>query len=109
MFVVYAAVILLRPLSDFKVRKTLLTIVEDVAVIPTHDWCSFVLDLLCDSIDKVQKEGETVNGCVLILLAVFCYRYPFQGSYYPKSLPLVKHVPDEVSFKKVAKGERSWF
>ena len=73
LFVVYAAAILLWPLHDFKVRKTFLTLVENVAVIPTHDWCSFVFDLLCDSVDKVQKVGETVNGCVLILLAAFFY------------------------------------
>lgn len=84
-FVVYAVVILLWSLSDFKLRKTLLTFVQDMVVIPTHDRCSFVLDLLCYSIDKVQKKCKTVNGCVLILLDAFFYRYRFQGRYYPKS------------------------
>ena len=61
-------------------------------VILTLDWCSFVLDLLFDSVDKVQKGGETVNGCVLILLVAFCYRYPFQGRHCPKSIPLIKYL-----------------
>ncbi|CAO2827418.1 unnamed protein product [Amaranthus hypochondriacus] len=64
---VYSAVILLWPLSDFKVRKTRLTFVEDMVVIPTHNSCTFVFDLLCDLVDKFQECCKRKKKLVLVI------------------------------------------
>ncbi|XP_057536313.1 uncharacterized protein LOC130814246 isoform X2 [Amaranthus tricolor] len=53
---------------------------------------AFSIIKLKSKTDKVQKGGETVNGCVLILLVAFCYRYHFQGRHCPKSIPLIKYL-----------------
>lgn len=91
LFVLYVVSILLAPLPDFKIRKTVYFAISNPALISSFDWCSFTLDSLCDTVRRVNGDNHInfVNGCVLVLLVCYCYRFPFQERPYLKSLPLV--------------------
>ena len=98
LFVLYAVYILLAPLPDFKIRKTLYSAIFNPALIYSFDWCSFTLDSLCDTVRRVNGDNRInfVNGCVLVLLVCYCYRFSFQRRPYPRSLPLVQHLSEKL-------------
>ena len=37
-----------------------------------------------------------MNGCVIVLLVPYCYRLVFKGQRFPKTLPLVKNIFDQM-------------
>ena len=98
LFVLYVVSILLAPLSDFKIRKTVYSAISNLVLINSFDWCSFTLESLGDIVRRVNggKRINFVNGCVLVLLVCYCYRFPFQGRPYPRSLPLVQHLSEKL-------------
>ena len=81
LFVLYAVSILLAPLPDFKIKKTLYSAISNAAMISSFDWCSFTLESLCDTVRRVKGDNRInfVNRCVLVLLVCYYYRFPFQG------------------------------
>lgn len=70
----YFVSILLAPLPDYKIRKTVYSAISNPAMINSFDWCSFTLESLCDTVRRVNGHNRIsfVNGCVLVLL-------PFHG------------------------------
>ena len=92
LFVLYSLAILLAPLPDFKLKKSIYPCTVDASAINKFDWCSYILDNLCEAIERSTK---FVNGCVLILFVCHCYRYPHQGKSYPDSLHLIKQMLDD--------------
>ncbi|CAO2837969.1 unnamed protein product [Amaranthus hypochondriacus] len=97
-FVLYSLCLILAPLPDFRLRRSIYPAIADAATIQSFDWCSFVLDTLCESIRRVNSDNSVkyVNGCVLILLFCYCYRFPYQGKPYSRSLPLVKNISEKL-------------
>ena len=63
LFVFYSLSILLAPLLDFKLKKSIYPCIDDASVIKTFDWCTYVLDNLCVA---VERSSKFVNDCVLI-------------------------------------------
>jgi hypothetical protein len=37
-----------------------------------------------------------VNGCAIILLVAYCHRLVFKGQRYPRSLPLIQNLTDQM-------------
>ncbi len=72
---------------------------EVVSAIETFDWCHYTLSVLASSIARILKPGSThstMNGCAIILLVAYCYRVVFKGQKYPKSLPLIQNITDQM-------------
>ena len=88
---------MLAPFPDFKIRKTFYSAVANPSRINFYDWCSFTIDSLCDTVHRVNGDNciNFVNGCVLLLLVCYCYRCSFQGTPYPKYLPLIQHMNEK--------------
>lgn len=55
LFVMYSLAILLAPLPDFKLKKYVYPCIVDASKINKYDWCSYVLDNLCDVIERSAK------------------------------------------------------
>ena len=98
LFVLYDVSILLAPLPDFKIRKTVYSAIVNPATINSFYWCSFIVESLCDTVRRVNGDHHInlLNGCVLVLLVCYCYRFSFQGRLYPRSLPLVHQLNEKV-------------
>ena len=99
LFVLYAGSKILAPLPKHKIRYNLLPVVVDLSSIPTFDWCHYTLSILASSIARILKPGSThstVNGCVIVLLVAYYYRLVFKGQRFPKTLPLVKNISDQM-------------
>ena len=60
LFVLYV-VMVLTPLPAHRLRKNLFTVVEDTSTICEYDWCSYVLNVLFDSIYKVLNVVFSIN------------------------------------------------
>ena len=97
LFVLYTVSILLASLPDFKIRKTVYSAIANPTSINSFDWCSFTVEILCDTVRRVNGDNRInfVNGCVLVLLVCYCYRFPFRGRD-PRSLPLVQHLNEKL-------------
>ena len=50
-----------------------------------------------------------VNGCVLVLVVCYCYRFPLQGRPYPRTLPLVQHLSEKFLKTRFEAGRASGF
>ena len=109
LFVLYVGSTILAPLPEHKIIYNLLPVLEDVNSITPFDWCHYTLSILSSSIARILKPGSThstVNGCVLVLLVAYCYRLVFKGQKFPKTLPLVKNISDQML--KTRFNEERW-
>ncbi|KAL8552342.1 hypothetical protein ACS0TY_001151 [Phlomoides rotata] len=91
-FVLYALLSFLDPSPNRLVITKYLKSLEVIQEISKFDWCSFILDKLCESI-KRYKTGicKVVGGCVLLLQILYFHRLKWQGIAEPNTLPLLKH------------------
>ncbi|KAL8543323.1 hypothetical protein ACS0TY_004026 [Phlomoides rotata] len=91
-FVLYALRSFLDPSPNRLVITKYLKSLEVIQEISKFDWCSFILDKLCESI-KRYKAGicKVVGGCVLLLQILYFHRLKWQGIAEPSTLPLLKH------------------
>ncbi|KAL8485939.1 hypothetical protein ACS0TY_028011 [Phlomoides rotata] len=91
-FVLYALLSFLDPSPNRLVITKYLKSLEVIQEISKFDWCSFILDKLCESI-KRYKTGicKVVGGCVLLLQILYFHRLKWQGIAEPSTLPLLKH------------------
>ncbi|KAL8542752.1 hypothetical protein ACS0TY_003579 [Phlomoides rotata] len=91
-FVLYALLSFLDPSPNRLVITKYLKSLEVIQEISKFDWCSFILDKLCESI-KRYKTGicKVVGGCVLLLQILYFHRLKWQGISEPSTLPLLKH------------------
>jgi hypothetical protein len=99
LFVLYAGSSILAPLPENKIRYNLLPVVEVVSSISSFDWCQYTMSVLGSSIARIFKAGSTystVNGCSIILLVAYCHRVVFKGQRYPRSLPLIGTLNDQM-------------
>ncbi|KAL8555917.1 hypothetical protein ACS0TY_003652 [Phlomoides rotata] len=91
-FILYAFLSFLDPSPNQLVITKYLKSLEVIQEISKFDWCSFILDKLCESI-KRYKTGisKVVGGCVLLLQILYFHRLKWQGIAEPSTLPLLKH------------------
>ncbi|KAL8529866.1 hypothetical protein ACS0TY_007068 [Phlomoides rotata] len=92
LFILYALLSFLAPTPNRQVITRYVKSLEVVEDIPKFDWCSFVLERLCDSI-KLYKTGvsKVFCGCVLFHQIVYFHRLKWQGVSSPSNIPLIQH------------------
>lgn len=106
LFVIYACGCFLAPTSTGYVDPKLLLSVQDVGLIRTFDWCSYVIDKLAYSIRNFRETDFcSVSGCVVVLLFCYLHRFNYLGRNAPSSLPLCSHWTDKIIEDRIG-GEK---
>ncbi|KAI9071588.1 hypothetical protein K1719_046455 [Acacia pycnantha] len=111
LFVIYALGTLLCPTASIKVSDALLKVIvatkEDFR---EFDWCTFVLNELCNSIgdykSKIRKGKGTVTGTQYILEVIYCLQNFPLGPLQAPTVEDAIHFWDDTKIKRRVKIER---
>uniref|UniRef100_A0A803KTW8 Uncharacterized protein n=1 Tax=Chenopodium quinoa TaxID=63459 RepID=A0A803KTW8_CHEQI len=110
----YVCSTFLAPVANKVIDYKIIKYCENVKEIPNLDWCSYVLENLCNIVQRLKnnknKEARSgISGCILVLQIAYFHHIAFRGHPEPTELPLIKHWTDEKIKTRISKEAKASF